>query len=375
MRCFAWHFRRARGTRRFGAVAGDSFWEVLHQRVYGAVVAPSPAPLPRFAQFCERYRAAGDAGAGDAESIYNSREPAARGQRLKAAGDYPGLEGHSPTHDPASFAWAAEVEAATPALRAELSAFIALGEGAGRAVLEHDGGDDGDGAGWSADFFSGHYGDSFNGVALVRRGRPTAAAGAHFPRTMALLGRHGLGGANRLVFFARQRPNSGIPPHSDCKNYLYTAHLGIHVPAADADANADTDADADADAGTTTGQALEAEGSCGMCVAGRAVRWEEGKLSVFQNAYSHHTWNRTDRDRVVLYFDFWHPDLSAEEQRALATFTETQREFEEREDGVGSSSSSSSSSSSRSGRVSAQRFEMPQVDDPRLQELIRRSSR
>ena len=36
-------------------------------------------------------------------------------------------------------------------------------------------------------------------------------------------------------------------------------------------------------------------------------------------------WNDSLQDRVVLYFDFWHPDLSSEEKRALQIWEEERK--------------------------------------------------
>eukprot|EP00937_MAST-01D_sp_MAST-1D-sp2_P004659 g4659.t1 len=291
------------------------------------------AALPRFDQFLEAFQ-----NAADPERIYNATEPCARGQRLKAGGDFPGLSRHAPVHNAAEFEWVPEVEAATPVIKQELKQYVAAlagqqGQGQGHEqerALEGGGEEEG----WSTDFFGGSYGAAFDGVALVRRGAATAAAAA-FPRTVALLRRHGgpgggLLGAHRLVFFARQRAGSGVPPHSDCCNYVYTAHLGVHVPAAPPAAAA---AAAAGFGGVADAAARGHGGGCGMNVAGREVRWRDGCVSVFQNAYPHHTWNDLAEDRVVLYFDFWHPELSGEERRALRLFADARRRWDAEQQG------------------------------------------
>ena len=56
---------------------------------------------------------------------------------------------------------------------------------------------------------------------------------------------------------------------------------------------------------------------CGFSVRGEERGWEPGKVVIFQNSFQHHTWNRTDLDRTLLYFDFWHPELSADERLAI----------------------------------------------------------
>ena len=160
--------------------------------------APGASPrgsMPRFDRYCEQYREAEAAGH-DLEEIYNARDPALLGQRLKVGGDYPDLAPHAPVHDASSFEWVSEVEGATGVIRSELGRYIAAG--AGDDVVYED---DHEGRGWNTDFFSGSYGEAFNGVALVRKGE-TAAAAEAFPTTMAILRGLDFGvGGNRLVFF------------------------------------------------------------------------------------------------------------------------------------------------------------------------------
>lgn len=37
-----------------------------------------------------------------------------------------------------------------------------------------------------------------------------------------------------------------------------------------------------------------------------------GKCLVFDDCYEHEVWNKTDKERVLLLFDLWHPDLVEE---------------------------------------------------------------
>ena len=49
------------------------------------------------------------------------------------------------------------------------------------------------------------------------------------------------------------------------------------------------------------------------------VPWEEGKACLFDDSIEHEAWNRNpDRLRVVLIFDVWRPELSAEERDFIA---------------------------------------------------------
>jgi Aspartyl/Asparaginyl beta-hydroxylase len=59
------------------------------------------------------------------------------------------------------------------------------------------------------------------------------------------------------------------------------------------------------------------EGDCGMEVGGRKIRWEVGKALFFDDCYEHRVWNNTDKERVVLLFDIWHPDLTEDEIDAI----------------------------------------------------------
>lgn len=65
-----------------------------------------------------------------------------------------------------------------------------------------------------------------------------------------------------------------------------------------------------------------------MQVLMKTLEWQQDKLLIFQNSFPHHTWNDSTQDRVVLYFDFWHPGLSMDEQRALQIIEDTKRKFE-----------------------------------------------
>ena len=60
-------------------------------------------------------------------------------------------------------------------------------------------------------------------------------------------------------------------------------------------------------------------GDCAMRVGDAVRQWEEGKCVVFDDTFEHEVWNRTDKERLVLLIDLWHPDLSAIEREALET--------------------------------------------------------
>lgn len=93
--------------------------------------------------------------------------------------------------------------------------------------------------------------------------------------------------------FARQAPKSRVARHSDGRNFVLTAHLGLKVP----------------EGGVET---------CWIECAGVRKSWEEGKCVVLDTSFEHETSNQSDEDRHVLIIDFWHPDLTQSERNALS---------------------------------------------------------
>jgi aspartyl/asparaginyl beta-hydroxylase (cupin superfamily) len=61
---------------------------------------------------------------------------------------------------------------------------------------------------------------------------------------------------------------------------------------------------------------------CGFRVGGETRAWEEGRLLVFDDTVEHEAWNHGDRDRILLIFDIWRPELDADERRAVTALFE-----------------------------------------------------
>ena len=112
-------------------------------------------------------------------------------------------------------------------------------------------------------------------------------------------------------------------------NYLLTGHLGLVVPSDDNDDNSSAAA---TDNQKKKKKSEEGDNAgvkkCGMQVLGHEHCWREGEVVVFQNCFPHHTWNETSSDRILLYFDFWHPELSGVERKGIAAFERTRRKHE-----------------------------------------------
>ena len=110
--------------------------------------------------------------------------------------------------------------------------------------------------------------------------------------------------AVRGVMFARQAAGTGVQPHSDGRNFILTAHLGLQVPSQ--------------------------PGACWMRVAEERRHWEENKVLVIDTTFEHETGNSSDQDRYVLIIDFWHPELTEAERAALRVVYDLRNQFEGR---------------------------------------------
>jgi len=80
-----------------------------------------------------------------------------------------------------------------------------------------------------------------------------------------------------------------IPPHVGVNNARLVCHLPLIVP----------------------------EG-CWFRVGAETRHWRRGEAFVFDDTIEHEAMNPSDRLRVVLIFDLWHPDLSEIEREAVA---------------------------------------------------------
>ena len=152
-------------------------------------------------------------------------------------------------------------------------------------------------------------------------------------------------GSPRLVGLSRQRPRSVLPAHSDLRNWVLTAHVPLTTPAAPrpgpltpppslasqkslaprrALARAATrDADRAAYAAKLWGAGERAGGGgAGMIVAGEARAWTEPL--VFDTSFVHSAYNDGDAPADYLHVDFFHPDLTAAERRALRVLRDGQ---------------------------------------------------
>ena len=186
----------------------------------------------------------------------------------------------------AQFPFLDAVEAATADIRAELlqvleedSAFAPYVEAEANRPFFDDHGMLGNPS-WSAFY-------------LWKAGAPVPENAARFPKTMAALEGAPLcriPGRTPSILFSLLRPGAHIPPHHGFMNARYICHLPLIVP----------------------------EG-CAMRVGAETRPWVEGQACVFDDSIEHEAWNRNaDKLRVVMIFDIWRPELTAEERELVA---------------------------------------------------------
>lgn len=120
-------------------------------------------------------------------------------------------------------------------------------------------------------------------IHLIERGRTVLANARHCPRTMAILERlpqPDMPGAGPNAMFSLLAPNTHIPPHTGIANTRLVCHLPLIVP-----------------------------DGCWFRVGNDRREWNRGAAWVFDDTIEHEAMNPSDRLRVILIVDVWHPDL------------------------------------------------------------------
>lgn len=183
----------------------------------------------------------------------------------------PGLPG-TPWHDPHRYPWVAALESGYPAIRAEFER-----QWAGDTLVAHP-----------------------ESVQLAETGRWSTYhfhdLGRSFPEHLAAcpavataLTRVPGSATAGLAYFSVMGPRTRVRPHCGFTNARLRCHLGLVVPP-----------------------------GCRMRVGTESRTWTEGRCLVFDDSYEHEVVNDSDRIRVVLLLDSWHPELSDTERRAIA---------------------------------------------------------
>jgi hypothetical protein len=187
------------------------------------------------------------------------------------------------------FPWIGAVEAAAPAIRAELEAVLADRRGFEPYVLPHPDrplqtnpllGD----PSWSA-------------FHLFRQGEPVPGNAERCPSAIAALRKApmpAIRGRSPMALFSVLRAGAHIAPHNGLLNTRLICHLPLIVPP-----------------------------GCSLRVGSETRDWQEGKCLIFDDSIEHEAWNRSDRTRVILLFEIWRPEIGEAERAALTAMFET----------------------------------------------------
>jgi len=184
------------------------------------------------------------------------------------------------------FDWVAELEAATPAMREELSAL--LSEGADfRPYVENEANRP------TRDFHGLNENRNWSALYLWRDAKLNEDIAPRCPRTLEALAKVPLSHIGRrtpVALFSRLEPGAHIPPHNGMLNCRLICHLPLIVPA-----------------------------GCWLRVGNETRQWEEGKLLIFDDSIEHEAKNPTGELRIVLLFDIWRPELTEPERQGIST--------------------------------------------------------
>ena len=187
------------------------------------------------------------------------------------------------------FPWLASVEAATDAIRAELLEVMQDPTAFSPYVTGHANRPRNDQQGmlnnpaWSAFY-------------LWKNGEPVAGNAERCPRTLEALRDVPLAmvpNRSPSILFSLLKPGAHIPPHNGLVNTRLICHLPLVVP-----------------------------GPSRFRVGNETREWVEGRAWLFDDTIEHEAWNDSDRTRVILLFDVWRPELSAEEQQLVVDLFE-----------------------------------------------------
>lgn len=124
---------------------------------------------------------------------------------------------------------------------------------------------------------------------LTDRGQPIPERVALAPVTFETLNQHAplcrIAPRAPSIMFSLLRAHSRIPAHTGMINTRLVCHLPLIIPE-----------------------------DCGFRVGETKRQWHVGELMVFDDSVEHEAWNDSDEDRLVLIFDIWRPELSADER-------------------------------------------------------------
>lgn len=188
------------------------------------------------------------------------------------------------------FDWVPRVEAETATIRAEIQA-VMKGDGGFQPYLVSDPSRP------RRDFHGMHDNPAWSSLHLWENGAPVEANIKRCPRTFELLmdvvPLPHITVRAPAIMFSLLEAGATIPPHHGAINSRLICHLPLIVPP-----------------------------DCGFRVGNEVREWREGEMLIFDDTVEHEAWNRSDKDRMVLIFDIWRPELTLAERGAVTALFE-----------------------------------------------------
>ncbi len=197
----------------------------------------------------------------------------------------------TPFLDPYLHPWAARLEAAFPAIRAEAEQVLAdqlplpgfLNFKPGDHIEDYVSGTQPNPS-WDAFFFYRH-GQRYNDHHALCPNTSAALESIDLCR---------IRDQTPEICFSVLSPGTEIKPHFGVTNTRVVVHLPLIVPP-----------------------------DCALrIVDGDTRAWQEGKLLMFDDSFQHEAWNHSQQTRAILLMDAWNPHLSDVERQALTCLVE-----------------------------------------------------
>lgn len=183
-------------------------------------------------------------------------------------GLFPGLTA-KPWHDSNEFEWITKLKRQAEVIKDEM-----------RIIIKHPG--------FGPQYRTSGMRGAWNAFYLYAYGKASRRNCFHCPITTKLM--NDIPGAvhGGLVLFSALAPRSHIKAHYGVSNTRLRCHLGLSIPE-----------------------------DCRIQVGDETRGWAEGECIVFDDSFRHEVWHNGSELRWVLLIDFWHPDLTPPEQKAL----------------------------------------------------------
>ena len=194
------------------------------------------------------------------------------------------------------FPWLDEVEAATDAIRSELLAILQDKESFNPYLVDNP-------DSVKLNDTSNLNNEDWGAFYFFQEGQPVEDNLTRCPQSARTLDTAPLckiPGSTPHALYSRLAGGAKIPPHVGLINTRLICHLPLLVPE-----------------------------NCGALRCGNQVQeWIEGRAYVFDDTIEHEAWNDSDRERVVLLFDIWRPELIPEERELVTAMLQAVQSYE-----------------------------------------------